>query len=310
MVLPLDLTWDAPAGCPDDVAVVARVERILVAPAPPGVTVIAKGRVRVTDSRRFELTLTLRTGDVEETRTVEAASCSAIADASAVVIALAMDPSHAHVTPEPEIATVVPPPPPPPPPAPAPPPPPPPPKEPARGREPFLAIDVGGTTEPTTLPRIGGGLEVAALARVKRFRLGVRSAFWLRENPVFDDASGAGASFGMFQVGATAAYLVPVARTITVGPVLGVDADIVRVRGFGIRDPQTSWTSWPAVALGVRGETQLHRYLGLFARADLVVPIDPPPFILGATSASGAVPLFEVPAVGPRFTAGIEVLLP
>ncbi len=62
--------------------VLRRIERILLAPPPP-TTVIAKAKIRATADHRFELTLTLRTGDVEETRTVDAASCSALADASA-----------------------------------------------------------------------------------------------------------------------------------------------------------------------------------------------------------------------------------
>jgi hypothetical protein len=302
-LLPLDLTWDAPERCPDASVVRRRIEQILLAPPPPTI-VVATAKVRATEAHRFALTLTVRTGDVEETRNVDAAACSALADATAVVIALAIDPSLRGGA-DSEAPTA----PPPAPKEPAPPPrtPRPPPPSPGPAKKSLRpAAGLGVVVEPGTLPKVGWGLELTAGVRLDRLRLGVRGAVWQRQQPVFDDQTGAGASFAMVQLGAFGGYLIPVHR-FAFGPCTGLEASLVRVHGFGIRSPRSTWTSWPTLALGARGEARLSHFLGLFARADLVVPVDAPTFTLG-TSGSG-VALHDPASPVPRFTIGAEVFL-
>lgn len=298
--LPLDLTWDVPAGCPDASTVERRVQQILQGPPPSDTRVVAIATIRSVGPERFQLSLSLRTADVEETRTIDAATCSALSEASAVVIALAIDPSRDTASPPPAAPPAAPP---PPPALPAPPP--------ARPRAlRFLAFGLGGVLGSGTLPSVGAGVTASGALRLQRFRAGVLATLWFRQHPVFDATSGAGASFDMVELGAFGGYLVPIGR-FAVGPALDLEATYLRVEGTGIRAPRASWSSWPTVVLGARGEARLTPWLGLFARADMVLAIDPPSFTLGSGGAGGGGQTLHEPAfVAARLTLGTEIVLP
>jgi hypothetical protein len=306
--LPLELTWDVPEGCPDSGAVVRRVEQILLGPAHATTLVIANAKVRSVATGRFELTLTMRTGDVEQTRTLDAPSCAALAEASAVVIALAIDPSHdtsetpAPAEPPREAPTT--------PSLPAAVTPPTPPVMVPIARPPSrLAVGIGlaAVIESGTLPSLAGGLDLAAALRAQGWRLGIHGTLWLPQHPIFDEASGAGASFDMVQLGAFGGYLWP-AGAFAFGPCAEVAVSFVRVEGFDIRDSHSSWTSWPSVIAGARAEARITGHFGLFARADLLFPLDRPTFTL--VTAGAAVQLHEPALPAPRFSLGTEVVIP
>ncbi|MEA2752101.1 MAG: hypothetical protein QOI41_6244 [Myxococcales bacterium] len=310
--LPIDLSWQAPPECPEASAIVQRVEQILAGPPPSSTIVTATAIVERLPSGRFSLTLAIRTGNVEETRTVDAASCVAVAQVTAVVIALAMDPSRPHETdggethidasaPSPSAPS-------PSPPSPSPPSPSPPAAPRATSAAaPRAAFGVGGVVELGTLPQIGGGVAASVALRLARVRLGIRGALWARQHPIFDEPSGAGASFGMMQVGAWGAYVLPVGA-FAFGPAAEVGASITRVEGFGIKDPHAAWSAWPTLALGGRGELGISRVIGLYAQADAVFPFARPTFTLG-TSGS-AVELHQPAWVAGRFGVGAEIVLP
>lgn len=87
---PIDLSWSAPAGCPEASFVRGRIDDLL-AGASAGQPLSA--RVDVTAGPtgfRVEMLLTSEAGDGE--RQLEAASCEEIAEATALVVALAYDP--------------------------------------------------------------------------------------------------------------------------------------------------------------------------------------------------------------------------
>ena len=88
--LPFELAWDAPATCPDVSFVRHRIEQIVRAPPRERTVVVADARID-TVAGGFRLLLTLRTGDVEETKTITAATCSSLAQATATIVALAVE---------------------------------------------------------------------------------------------------------------------------------------------------------------------------------------------------------------------------
>jgi hypothetical protein len=306
--LPLDLTWEAPAGCPDSAFVIRRVEQILRGhPAEP-VTVVARARVSGPTDGRFHLSLTIHTAGVEETRSIDAASCSALAEASAVVVALAIDPSRdgarlevggtepsaippalpskdVHTRPvhreTPPITAA--------------------PKAPATR----IALGVGGAVVTGMLPSAKGGVVASATLRLRRFRVGVLGSYWLRQTASFDRT--AGASFDMLEVGGFGGYLVPFGR-LAFGPTGSIELTRVRVSGFGIREPQASTTVWPTVVVGGRVEARVASWLGLFGAPDLLFPIGAPAFSL--TTAGENVRLHEPSPFSLRLSLGIEIVLP
>src|SRR5262249_13460318 len=88
--LPLDLTWEAPPGCPDHGAIVARVEQIVGAAAVTRTIAEAKIGER---GGQFDLVLTMR-GETTDVRRAQASTCNALAETVAVVLALALRPEE------------------------------------------------------------------------------------------------------------------------------------------------------------------------------------------------------------------------
>lgn len=157
-----------------------------------------------------------------------------------------------------------------------------------------------------TLPHVAAGITASGAVRLGRFRAGVSTTLWLRQRPTFDEPARAGASFDMVEVGAFGGYLVPFG-SFAVGPCANLEATFVRVEGFGIRTPRASWSSWPTVVLGGRGEARLTPWLGLFARADLLFAVDAPTFTLGEGQGAS---LHEPAPVAARFSLGTEIIFP
>ncbi len=309
--LPLELSWDAPAQCPEASIVVHRVEQLVRGNLLETPKVVASARIESAPNGGLHLALTLRTGGVEETRALEGPSCSALAEATAVVIALAIDPSSldapapieaapAAPDPVPPASTPV---------APAPPPKLAPaadaPSTQSRARPLRIAVGLGASADVGSLPSVGAGLVGAAGVRFHRFRAGILGNLWSRQSPMFG-ASG-GASFDMIELGAFGAYMIPLGP-IAIGPGAAIEATYMRVQGFGIRAPRSSSTLWPSAVAGARLEVPLGRWLGLFSRADALFPIGAPIFTL--PTSGEAVHLHQPSRVCLRLSLGLEIVLP
>lgn len=317
--LPLELEWSAPSPCPPASFVVQHVEQLVRGDLQASPKVAADARVERAPGGRWRLELTLRTGGVEQIRALEGSSCVAIAEACAVVIALAIDASAEGRTP-PEASG-------------APPEPPeaseaeapaetleqPQPLSPSgvSSRGPLasppastssstvaFAFGLGAALSSGPLPKLGAGLFGSAAVRVQRLRVGVVGVAWWRQSPRFSETGGA--SFDLFEAGASAAYLFPFGR-IAVGPGMDVEVAYMRVRGFGIRAPRASRDLWLTPGVGGRLEARLTPRLGLFARADALLPIAASRYVL-ATSSQG-VKLHEPSRVGLRLSCGAEIVL-
>lgn len=310
-LLPLELEWQAPDGCPDAEAVRGRVEAILRGPLTDASRAVARGAIARTEDGRFRLELTVRTGDVADARSIDSAACATLADAFAVVVALAIDPTRsadaegapparaiadgprppdespsARVSPLPREA-----------PAPR--------ASPAPEAGTRVALGLGGSVVWGPLPEPSPGLVASVGVRRDRVRVGALGTLALRQTPHFDRS--AGASIDMLEGGAFAGYLLPLG-IFALGPAVNVEATYVRARGFGIRRPSTSSAVWATAVVGARLEARAARWLGAFARADLLVPFDAPRFALGTQADS--VRLHTPAALAPRLTLGAEILLP
>lgn len=85
------LSWEAPAGCPDQAAAHATIERLLGGATPvegPGAELRAEVRI-VADGPRF--IAHVRLGEAGA-RTIEASTCAHAADAALLIVAMAIDP--------------------------------------------------------------------------------------------------------------------------------------------------------------------------------------------------------------------------
>ncbi len=89
--LPVDLTWRAPAECPTREWVLAEIERLLSASHNPRRPTTATVAVDREESARWRGTLSLDARDAHTERTLEAESCDAVASAAALVLAIAVE---------------------------------------------------------------------------------------------------------------------------------------------------------------------------------------------------------------------------
>lgn len=99
---PVEVSWQAPAGCSDATAVRRRIEDLLRRPLAPG-EVLVEGVVQREDPG-FVLRLRVRAGEVIDERTLRAERCPALADTAALVAAVMIDPAVADtlLVPEPD----------------------------------------------------------------------------------------------------------------------------------------------------------------------------------------------------------------
>ncbi len=310
--LPLELAWEAPEGCPDSAVVRRRIERALSGPLTVPNTALARGKIEKADDGRFHLTMTVSTRDVEDARTIDAASCVPLAEAFAVVVALAIDPTKDADGPEERVAMETP--------LHAPAAPsaaarpvvdqatresPAPRSAPASRLAPHVAFGLGGSVAWGALPEVSPGLVASVAVRIGRFRVGALETLSMRQNARF--GGDAGASLDMVEVGAFGAYMVPFG-VFAVGPSANIEATYVRARGFGIQTPSTGSAMWPTGVLGARMEARVARWLGLFTRGDLLFPIDAPR--LAVATPSEVVRVHYPPTVSPRLSLGAEVVFP
>jgi hypothetical protein len=83
---PVDIRWQAPAGCPQEGDVRDRIRKLLGSKRPDS-PLRAEGTIARTDGR-FHLDLVVHAGDLVGTRSIEATSCDDLAGAAAVQLGL------------------------------------------------------------------------------------------------------------------------------------------------------------------------------------------------------------------------------
>jgi hypothetical protein len=148
---------------------------------------------------------------------------------------------------------------------------------------------------------------LAVGARFRRFRIGATASMAFEQDAYF--APAAGATFGLFEAGAFGGYLIPVGP-LAFGPSVSVEATHVRARGFGIRVPWETSATWFTPSFGARGELRAAKWFGLFASADLLLPIEAPVFSLATDAAKEPVRLHSPGRPSPRVSVGVRLVFP
>src|SRR4051812_9807234 len=88
----VELTWNAPAGCPDREEALGEIRALLAHHHEPDERPEARVDIRRTDAGRFEVMMQTRTGDLVSERRFDGATCEHVVRAATFIIALSMDP--------------------------------------------------------------------------------------------------------------------------------------------------------------------------------------------------------------------------
>jgi hypothetical protein len=289
----LALSWTAPAGCPDAAAVRAEVTRLLGGEGPPSAQVVIVTAV-VVEERPGAWQVTLERPGAGGVRVVRGSTCAAIGDAAAVILALMIDPT-AVIEPRRAPASA-------PasrpasPPATAPRPPPPPRRRPLAWR-----ATVFGGVDFTSLPGVSPGVGASGALRLGRQRVEVSFEYWTGARGHVADRTTAGGDLDLwlFTVSTCRALL---AGRFELGPCLGLDLGRMHGQGFGVQRPGEGAALWVAARGGLLAAFELTRHWALFARAEAVIPLERPRFVL-----TNVGPVHRAAAAGERTLLGLEV---
>lgn len=278
---PVDLRWDAPAGCPGADAVRAGIARGLPPAAASAARVDADVAVTAIDAEHWRAELRLRGADWTATRTLKGPTCAAVADAATLVIDLAV------ATELGEREVVVAPPPPPPPPPPAPP-------------RPTPTLGVAVASDAGALPSATAGGAVLLGWRSPRFRLDLRGS-WL--------AAQSGTVAGRADTGATVSLGSAMLRgcrmwgdAASLGPCVGAGLDRLHGTGFGPIVPSEGTNYAPFGDIGLQGEARISRWVAAFLSVDGAIPL-----VRARFSVKDIGQVHEPAAISLRVAAGLEL---
>lgn len=295
--------WTAPASCPDDAAVEARIAAIVDAPDTTAPTIAT-----VTEQDgTFAVELTSTIDGETQRRTLTAPTCETLAEAAAAVIAVTIDPIDEPAAEPPPSDTT-------PPVAVAPtvdrtPPPrertttrgvPPPPPERATRRAPIeIGFNLEGGYASGLVPRGGGlvGTGVSVGRRLLSLELAAR--VWTPRSFAAD-----GESFGARVLMATAmatGCVRPPSRRIEVPLCLGVEAGGERVTPRDLFEGRTAVYPWLAPLLRIGLRVPLTELVGVFVRGEAAVPI-----VRATINVDDFGVLWQTQAISARATAGLE----
>ncbi len=304
------LVWSAPVeACPDSSYVLAQIDRFLSGRA----SALPDRAVKVTASvepspEGFQVSIVTDTGDTRDARTFTNRECKALARATALMTALVINPEKVVATSSDEDA---PPPAPPPRPTPPPPPPAPPPvKSTPAQQERFVRWHVSllGALELRTTPGLllgAHGLVGASLGPVRLEGSGT----WLpdREADVSSLDPDEGVSFrkagaGLRVCGELLDDRDPIA--LQMGPCVGIEANNLRARTFGIVKPSEGSGWWAEATAGIFDELRLSEHWSLVSRVDLGFPLQNREFLVRGVGIVHTIPSFTFHAalgIGVRF---------
>jgi hypothetical protein len=305
VIAPVDvdrIEWHAPAECPDDAAVEARVGDMLGA-----TTTNASERATadvVGDHEGWTVEIATFIDGAKQTRSLRADDCAVLAEAVAVVVAVALDPVAVATSeareqgprvPEPTIET-------------------PPtsarevdraPPQPRRTSAPprrtwTFGLRVAGGYGIGTAPGGTGLVGLALFAQTGRARIEIEGR-WYGPREILDDGTGARTQLGT----AAALGCLELGRAVVTAPLcLGFEAGALRARGLRLPDPIVVNFPWAApvarAALAARVHARVRMWLALEGAVLVVRPqlqqgFDDPEV------------LWQAPPVAARVMLGVEV---
>lgn len=327
---PISISWAAPESCPNEEAIVARVESLLGGvPAAGDRRLRAVGTVE-TIARGFRMELVLSSGQSGSTRVLQAVSCEALADAGALVIALAFDPEavtaqeikraeaaasatstplpsepdphadHDHAAPVSTVKLV---------PIPVPifvPPVTPPSSTQSVSRPTFGGFvsftgDVGST--PAITPGVIAGLSLGLGA----YRIEPAFQAWPSSRKTLVDRPDVGVQISLLTFALSGCRRVlpwsdATSMTAMFGCV-GFEVGEMKGQGFGVSNPAQGGALWAAPKLDARVELSLLSWLSLNIHVGIAIPVDRKRFVLDLTSGRAAV--HEPAQISGRAGAGL-----
>lgn len=296
----VELTWDAPAGCPGAADVQARIRRLAASARPTGTALRAEGTITRKADGGLHLKLVIRAGELVGERNLEGRSCEDLAGAASVNLALLLSSqeplSAADVGGPPTVSS--------------------PadqasqpnaaepakaqpaatglkleaeePKQPKQPEEredsevsrasvvdapsarawralldvPLASLELG----PMPRPSFGGALAAGVL--LDRWRILAEGGLWLRQELTVKAPAGVGAAVDRLDAGLRACRAFPFGR-FELAPCLIVSLQHVSARGTGAHVvPQTAESTWVAAGAGVQARLQLVSWLSLLASVD------------------------------------------
>jgi hypothetical protein len=288
----LELSWQAPQGCPDALAVRERVATLLASVDARGTPRSLRVGVTITTQARegVRLRLEIAQGESVDARELVGADCREVTEAAALIVAMTLEPSvldtlgasepEPATVPEPEPAaeepsrepsadpiepTVVTPP------ARAPSPA----SEPARSLPIGVGAEVEGGVGFGPLPRASGVLAAAVGVRGRWFRVDATGAYW---TPRRSEAREPGVRAQVWSVGARACG-VPRAGRVEVPLCAGVVAGLMHARGLGSDlEAQRVSSPWAAVIASATAVVRVLPWLGVRVGAEGHVAFARPAF--------------------------------
>jgi hypothetical protein len=321
----VELSWTAPAECPDREAVLAEIVRLVGRPLgqDPTRTLNASGRIDRRPDGGYRLELELLLEGSHARRELDARSCDTLLVPAAVMVAVAVDPPTPDDTTQPLAVPEAPPPPPQPlgdAEEPTPPrriadardpqptdPIPPRPTSAASGprrepERPQAVLGVAGGMAIGVVPRVGASLEGGVGVLLPRIRIELEGVHLFRRR-VFGPLADTGGELRI-----TAARPAACARLggprVEVPLCGGVELGVLRAEGFGISDPTIQRHSWLAILAASGLAVRLRPWLALRIRAGMALSLLRREFtLLGASVATTGV-------VDGRLGLGLEVRLP
>jgi hypothetical protein len=300
----MDLSWDAPEGCPSAADIRAEVTRIVGDRERRRVTVRAQARQ---EERGWTLELRTRAGDEEGERTLQAATCEEVAKAAVVIIALTIDPDEmAAAPPSPPRAA----------PEPRPPPllPPPRPTAPPNTTQAWYAAVLSGAGVSFATPPgaalflwLAGGVRAGRIAAHAGVSVGTETS----ESAPLPSAPSAGGKFWLISAFGRGC-VAPLLGRFEIWGCGGLEIDRLAASGYGVTSPGSGHGVWLAPAIGVEPGWAVARTVRVTLPAWIAFPLDRPSFQLAELPAATPNPtptlVFRPPAVLPRVSLGLQVL--
>ncbi len=304
MIAPVDvdrIEWHAPAECPDDTAVEARIGAMLG--ATPTASERATAEV-VGDHEGWTVELATYIDGAMQTRSLRADDCTVLAEAVAVVVAVALDPvavatsearddgphvpepvaeaapsSTAAIDRAPVVASTT--------------------RAPHR-RSWWFGMRVAGGYGIGTAPGGTGLVGLALFAQTGRARIEVEGR-WYGPREIVDDGAGARTQLGT----AAALGCVELGRAVVTAPVcLGFEAGALRARGVEVLDPQTVNFPWAAPVARAALAARVHARVRMWLALEGAVLVVRPQLQQGFEAPQV---LWQAPPVAARVMLGVEV---
>jgi hypothetical protein len=303
-VLPIDIRWSAPAGCPSVDEMTDRIRAMLrPAPAAGGARRYqVQARIEIAGPGEWRALIAIAGPSSPTERAFRGQSCEAVTNATALVLAFLIDPTAVSVAAAP--ASVV--------------------EEAAGSRRAAIANAGAVHAEPTpsppppprwtaraeaggdagSLPAATWGVAVALGLRLGHARAELSAAHWVAQRRTLalrDPAPGG--SFDLNAGGVAGCYEAAVAALgpLAPGACVGLEAGGLRGTGFSVTSPGQATGLWLAADVAGTLTWRLSATVGLSLRLALVTPLRRPTYEI-----EGIGPTYRTSSAAGRIMAGVE----